>query len=121
MPVTALRAIFEPVVDLNDRQLFINRESSWLAFNERVLSEARNSTLPLHERIKFLGITASNLDEFFMVRVAGIKQQMQQGGVAELFADGMTPGEQLQLISERTHTMVHEQYKCWQQLLPQLA
>ncbi|MFT3835370.1 MAG: polyphosphate kinase 1 [Myxococcaceae bacterium] len=121
MPVTALRAIFEPVVDLNDRQLFINREASWLAFNERVLSEARNTTIPLHERIKFLGITASNLDEFFMVRVAGIKQQMQQGGVAELFADGMTPGEQLQAISERTHTMVHEQYKCWQQLLPQLA
>ncbi|MBV9510992.1 MAG: response regulator, partial [Caulobacteraceae bacterium] len=51
----------------------------------------------------------------------GIKQQMQQGGVAELFADGMTPGEQLQAISERTHTMVHEQYKCWQQLVPQLA
>ena len=121
MPVTALRAIFDPVVDLNDRQLFINRELSWLAFNERVLSEARNTSIPLHERIKFLGITAGNLDEFFMVRVAGIKQQMLQGGVAELAADGMTPGEQLNAISDKTHAMVFEQYRCWQQLLPLLA
>jgi polyphosphate kinase len=103
-------------VELSDRQLFINRELSWLAFNERVLSEARNSNLPLHERLKFLYISMGNLDEFFMVRVAGLKQQ-QQGGVAELAADGMAPGEALQAISERTHLMVAEQYRLWQREL----
>ena len=110
------------VVDSNnDRLLFINRELSWLAFNERVLAEARNASLPLHERIKFLAITASNLDEFFMVRVAGLKQQ-SQGGVAELPADGMLPGEQLTAISELAHKMVDELYGVWQRdLLPLLA
>src|SRR3954471_22819625 len=100
-------------MELTDRQLFINRELSWLAFNERVLAEARKANLPLHERLKFLNISAGNLDEFFMVRVAGLKQQ-QQGGVAELSADGMAPGELLQAISERTHLMVTEQYRLWQ-------
>ena len=80
-----------------DRHLFLNRELSWLAFNERVLAEARNPSLPMHERIKFLSIVSSNLDEFFMVRVAGIKQQAQ-GVVADLPADGMLPGEQLTAI-----------------------
>lgn len=109
------------MVDSADRQLFINRELSWLAFNERVLAEARNATLPLHERIKFLAITSSNLDEFFMVRVAGLKQQ-SQGGVAELPADGMLPGEQLQAISDLAHRMVAEQYTVWQRdVLPVLA
>lgn len=103
-----------------DRTLFINRELSWLAFNERVLEEARNSTLPLHERIKFLAIASGNLDEFFMVRVAGIKQQLQ--GVAELPADGMLPSEQLTAISELTHRMVDEEYRVWEQeIRPLLA
>ena len=104
-----------------DRHLFLNRELSWLAFNERVLSEARNGSLPMHERIKFLSIVSSNLDEFFMVRVAGIKQQAQ-GVVADLPADGMLPGEQLTAISERTHKMSDEQYRVWKtELLPLLA
>lgn len=104
-----------------DRHLFLNRELSWLAFNERVLAEARNSSLPLHERIKFLSIVSSNLDEFFMVRVAGIRQQIQSG-VAELPADGMLPGEQLAAIAERAHRMVEEQYAVWgRDLLPLLA
>jgi polyphosphate kinase len=104
-----------------DRHLFLNRELSWLAFNERVLSEARNATLPMHERIKFLSIVSSNLDEFFMVRVAGIKQQAQ-GVVADLPADGMLPGEQLTAIAERTHRMSDEQYRVWKgELLPLLA
>ena len=94
-----------------DKHLFLNRELSWLAFNERVLSEARNSSLPLHERLKFLAIVSGNLDEFFMVRVAGIKQQLQ--GVAELPADGMLPAEQLSSIAERTHKMVDEAYRVW--------
>ncbi|GMU58493.1 MAG: polyphosphate kinase [Myxococcaceae bacterium] len=105
----------------NDRHLFINRELSWLAFNERVLAEARNASLPLHERIKFLAITSGNLDEFFMVRVAGLKQQ-SQGGVAELPADGMLPGEQLAAIAALVHRMVGEQYEVWgRDLLPVLA
>lgn len=109
------------MVDSNDRQLFINRELSWLAFNERVLAEARNATLSLHERIKFLAITSSNLDEFFMVRVAGLKQQ-SQGGVAELPADGMLPGEQLAAIADLVHRMVAEQYAVWHRdVLPLLA
>ncbi len=99
-------------MELTDRLLFINRELSWLAFNERVLVEARNASLPLHERIKFLTISAGNLDEFFMVRVAGLKQQVQNG-VAELSADGMGPSEALVAISERTHLMMAEQYRLW--------
>ena len=119
--VNPLRATIQPFVELTDRQLFINRELSWLAFNERVMAEARNASLPLHERIKFLNISAGNLDEFFMVRVAGLKQQVQSG-VAELSADGMAPSEALAAISERTHLMVVEQYRLWhRELLGLLA
>ena len=100
------------MVDPSDRHLFINRELSWLAFNDRVLAEARNASLPIHERIKFLSIVSSNLDEFFMVRVAGLKHQAS-GGIAELPADGMMPQEQLAAISERAHVMVTEQYRLW--------
>ncbi len=108
------------MVELSDRALFINRELSWLAFNERVQLEARNPTLPLHERIKFLGIASSNLDEFFMVRVAGLKHQLL-GGVAELPADGMLPSEQLSAIAERVHQLVSDQYRVWNgELLPLL-
>src|SRR5688572_3236475 len=96
----------------SDKHLFLNRELSWLAFNERVLAEARNSSLPLHERLKFLAIVSGNLDEFFMVRVAGIKQQLQ-GGVADLPADGLLPVELLTAIAERTHKMADEQYRVW--------
>jgi polyphosphate kinase len=108
-------------VDNTDRHLFINRELSWLAFNARVLDEARQATLPLHERLKFLSISASNLDEFFMVRVAGIKQQMLSG-TSDLPADGMPQAEQLAAISELTHRMSDDQYRIWtQELLPLLA
>jgi polyphosphate kinase len=103
-----------------DKVLFLNREMSWLAFNERVLGEAQNAELPLHERLRFLAIAAGNLDEFFMVRVAGLKQQVL--GVAELPADGMLPADQLTAISERTHRMVEAMYRVWQQdITPLLA
>lgn len=109
------------VEQTTDKHLFINRELSWLAFNERVLAEARNASIPIHERIKFLAITSSNLDEFFMVRVAGVRQQTL-GGVAELPADGMLPSEQLTAIAERTHLMVTEAYRIWgRELMPLLA
>ncbi|MFL5346006.1 MAG: polyphosphate kinase 1 [Hyalangium sp.] len=108
-------------MDLNDPLLFINRELSWLAFNGRVLADVRDANLPIYERLKFFAITSSNLDEFFMVRVAGLKQQ-QSSGVAETAADGMLPADQLAAISERTHAMVDEVYRLWrEELLPKLA
>jgi polyphosphate kinase len=108
-------------VDFNDSALFINRELSWLAFNERVLAEVRQTALPLYERLKFLAIASSNLDEFFMVRVAGLKQQLASG-VAETAADGMLPADQLAAISARVHAMVEEGYRLWrEELRPGLA
>jgi polyphosphate kinase len=101
-----------PVADPANAKLFINRELSWLEFNSRVLDEARDPSVPLLERLKFLSIVASNLDEFFMIRVAGLKQQLS-GNVAETPADGLTPAEQLAAISARAHAMVAEQYRVW--------
>jgi polyphosphate kinase len=100
--------------DPANAKLFINRELSWLEFNSRVLDEARDGSVPLLERLKFLSIVASNLDEFFMIRVAGLKQQLS-GNVAETPADGLTPAEQLAAISARTHAMVAEQYRVWRE------
>ena len=102
-------------------RLFLNRELSWLAFNERVLEEARDAQAPLFERLKFLSIVGSNFDEFFMVRVAGLKQQIV-GQVVDAPADGMLPQEQLAAISERVHALVAEQDRVWhEELLPALA
>ena len=126
MPLVAAPAHNRCVVDirpsdLTDARLFQNRELSWLTFNERVLAEARDPSLPLFERLKFLGIVSTNLDEFFMVRVAGLKQQLS-GGVNETRADGMLPAEQLSAISERVHAMVAEQFRIWrEELVPLLA
>src|SRR5262252_8200358 len=100
--------------DLVSSRLFLNRELSWLEFNRRVLEEALDSSVPLVERLKFLAIVASNLDEFFMIRVAGLKQQLS-GNVSETPADGMTPAEQLAGISTRAHGMVFAQYKAWRE------
>ncbi len=102
---------------------FINRELSWLEFNSRVLEEAQESSNPLLERAKFLSIFSSNLDEFFMVRVAGLREQAF-GGVApqDITADGLTPVAQLVRISERARRMVDEQYRCFNDaILPELA
>jgi polyphosphate kinase len=107
--------------DPANAKLFINRELSWLGFNERVLEEARDPTVPLAERLKFLAIVASNLDEFFMVRVAGLKQQLS-GNVSETPPDGLTAAEQLSAISARAHSMVSEQYRAWREdVAPGLA
>jgi polyphosphate kinase len=99
---------------LFDPRLFLNRELSWLEFNQRVLDEAADPSLPAYERLKFLGITASNLDEFFMVRVAGLKTQIDEG-VTETLADGMLPEEQLRAVGERAHRLVAEQYRVWRE------
>jgi polyphosphate kinase len=98
------------VQNLGESRYFINRELSWLAFNERVLEEGLDAQVPALERLKFLAITSSNLDEFFMIRVAGLKQQLS-GHVEESGPDAMSPGEQLAAISSRGHEMVARAYK----------
>jgi polyphosphate kinase len=100
---------------------FINRELSWLEFNQRVLDEALNPTNPLLERVKFFCITSSNLDEFYEVRVAGLKQQIESSVVTRSI-DGRTASETFRDVSKRVRKMVQAQYKCWrEQLLPELA
>jgi polyphosphate kinase len=100
---------------------FLNRELSWLEFNQRVLDEALDRANPLLERLKFFTIVSSNLDEFFEVRVAGVKQQIESG-VTERSFDGLTPPETFQHIVRRVRRMVAEQYHCWREdLAPKLA
>ena len=99
---------------------YVNRELSWIKFDERVLSEARDKTLPLFERLKFLSITASNLDEFFMIRVASLKDQVHAKYTKTDIA-GLSPKEQLKEISERTHELVQQQYSTYNRsLIPAL-
>ena len=100
---------------------FINRELSWLEFNQRVLDEAVDGQNPLLERVKFFCIVSSNLDEFFEVRVAGIKQQMESE-VVERSIDGLTATETFRAITTRVRLMVDQQYRCWrEELRPALA
>ena len=103
-----------------DPSHFINRELSWLEFNQRVLDEALDSTNPLLERVKFFCITSSNLDEFFEVRVAGLKQQIESEAT-DRSVDGMTPKECFLAVSQRVRKLVNEQFKCWRrELVPEL-
>jgi polyphosphate kinase len=100
---------------------FFNRHFSWLQFNERVLEEARDAANPLLERVKFLAITASNLDEFVEVRVAGMMQQVENGA-PEPGPDGRSPADVLPELTARIHKFVTEQYACWRdELVPALA
>ncbi len=105
---------------LSDPRYYFNRHESWLAFNRRVLEEALDEGNPLLERVKFLAITASNLDEFVEVRVAGLLQQVEHGNPLA-GPDGLSPEEQLQRLAKELHAFVGAQYDCWnQQLLPAL-
>ena len=107
-------------MDFSKREHFINRELSWLEFNQRVLDQAFDAENPLLERLKFLSIVSSNLDEFFEVRVAGLKQQKQNNS-SEVGPDGLSASEALALISKRSRRMVEDQYRCWrEQVYPQL-
>ena len=87
-----------------DPAQYVNRELSWLEFNQRVLEEAQDPTNPLLERVKFLCIVSSNLDEFFEVRVAGLRQQRSHN-ISDIGPDGLSPGEQLRAISQRVRTL----------------
>src|SRR5210317_389112 len=98
---------------------FANREISWLAFNQRVMEEATNPNHPLMEKLRFLSISASNLDEFFMVRVAGLVGQTL-AGVEEPSKDGRTPRQQLDEISETANQLMDNQQVVWRHLLEEM-
>lgn len=107
-------------INLKDQQYYFNRELSWVEFNYRVLQEAFDPRTPLLERLKFLAIFSANLDEYFMVRIAGLKQQVE-AGVSSLTPDGRTPQQQLDEIGDRLHPMVAEQHRHFEKILrPQL-
>jgi polyphosphate kinase len=100
------------IVSKDPQSLFIGRDESWLSFNRRVLEEAQDPTNPLLERVKFLAITASNLDEFVEIRVAGIMQRIEDGYTEPGF-DGLTPRQTLDNVVRDMHTFVRDQYRCW--------
>lgn len=103
-------------IDLNDPKYYFNRELSWVEFNRRVLHEAIDSRTPLLERLKFMAIFSSNLDEFFMVRVAALKQQVE-AGVRKLTPDGRTPTQQLQDLSDRLKPLIQQQHQHFEKVL----
>ena len=106
--------------DFQNPKYFTNREMSWLLFNHRILNEARDKSIPLFERLKFLSITASNLDEFYMIRVASLKD-MVNAGYEKVDIAGMTPSQQLKTIQESIHEFVDLQYSTYNRsLLPLL-
>jgi polyphosphate kinase len=112
--------VTEPVVDLDSPSLYLNRELSWLQFNLRVLEEAEDQRHPLLERVKFLAIFATNLDEFFMIRVSGLRRQVA-GGAGETPPDAMTPSEQMRAICRELTTHLERYEACWKQdVLPRL-
>jgi polyphosphate kinase len=118
VPVKDERTAYER---FGDSKNFINRELSWLEFNRRVLEEAQDPTQPLLERIKFLSIFSSNLDEFFEIRVAGIKQQIESE-TSDVGPDGLSPTETFSQIQRLAHELVAIQYDLWNKdLLPELA
>ncbi len=120
-PTEAPPPVAVPAPALNDPALYLNRELSWLAFNRRVLAQAQDPTHPLLERTKFLAIVGSNLDEFFMIRVASLLRK-QRTNTEDVSTDGMTTEQQLAAVRKQAADMLAQQAKCWtQELRPQLA
>ncbi len=118
--VTPEPVVPAPATDLKDPSLYINRELGLLSFQERVLEEAEDDRNPLLERVKFLSILSSNMAEFYMVRLAGLKQQVQ-AGVTDLSPDGLTPAEQLSRCREHAHGILNAGRRAYAALVPQLA
>jgi len=108
-------------VDLKDPSLYFNRELSWIEFNRRVLEEGEDPRHPLLERVKFLAIFSSNLDEFFMIRVSGLKDQLS-AGVTNTPPDGLAPAEQLAAVRAAVLPLMQEQGRCfYNEVMPALA
>jgi len=106
--------------DLKNPALYVNRELSWLEFNERVLSQARDTTHPLLERVKFLAITATNLDEFFMIRVSTTLKKLREG-IEDVAPDGYNTEQQLEAMRVRARRMLLDQASVWDDLRTLLA
>ncbi|MBI2188572.1 MAG: polyphosphate kinase 1 [Acidobacteria bacterium] len=118
-----LRVVPPPEVDpgdLKNRSLYINRELSWLEFNQRVLDQALDPSHPLLERVKFLAITAANLDEFFMIRISTTQKNLREG-IEDVAPDGLNTQQQLEAMRDRALRMLDEIAGCWQELGPRLA
>src|ERR1700685_4867182 len=107
-------------LSLENPQYYLNRDTSWIAFNKRVLEEAEDAGNPLLERLKFLSISASNLDEFFEIRIASMLQQIEDG-YNEAGPDGITLIKKRDLLGYQTHEFVDGQYDCWNRLRPEPA
>src|ERR1700758_609239 len=121
IPIVAPQLVQTAQARFGDPKNFINRELSWLEFNGRVLEEAQDPTQPLIERVKFLTIFSSNLDEFFEIRVAGIKQQIESE-TSDISPDGLSPTETFDRIQKTIRQLVGQQYALWKnELLPELA
>src|ERR1700741_2265209 len=118
IPPVAPRVVQTAHERFGDHKNFINRELSWLEFNRRVLEEAQDQRQPLIERVKFLTIVSSNLDEFFEIRVAGIKQQIESE-TSDVGPDGLSPTEVFNTIQRGAHEMVANEYALWNNELAQ--